>query len=218
MRHLNVFLLIAVFVCVPVYGVGILESRELNKANQLLEEQRPLKALEGYENLLNAGVVDGEVYNNLGQLYFQQQQYEKAQSAFAKAVEKLESPDKKTNAQYNLGNAAFQLGDMETARKAYEKVLLERPDDFDAKYNLEKVLLLLGQLKSSQEENPGQQDPEKEKEKQVGEARQNQQEQQEEDRQEAESIMKSLEQKEKEARENYVKQKAPEPQFVEKDW
>jgi Ca-activated chloride channel family protein len=67
-----------------------------------------------------------------------------AEESFLRAVR---SPDPKLRAAalYNLGNTRVKAGDLPGAAEAYEMSLRQRPDDRDAKYNLELIRALMQQ-------------------------------------------------------------------------
>lgn len=61
------------------------------------------------------------------------------QRHFSAAVLLARTPDERTDALYNLGNAHYALGNWATAAEAYQTVLLGRPKDEKAKANLERA-------------------------------------------------------------------------------
>ncbi|MBA1333115.1 hypothetical protein QQ73_19325, partial [Candidatus Endoriftia persephone str. Guaymas] len=58
--------------------------------------------------------------------------YASAESEFAQ----VERESVKLDAEYNLGNARLQQGNLEGAIQAYQEVLSQQPDHEDASYNL----------------------------------------------------------------------------------
>lgn len=71
-------------------------------------------------------------------------------------------------AHYNAGNVHYAMGDFAAAAKSYREALVRRPDDADAKRNLElalKQLLLQQQQQQKQEQKPDSSSNEENKDK-----------------------------------------------------
>lgn len=102
-----------------------------------------------------------------------------AQESFLRAVR---SPDPKLRAAalYNLGNTRVKAGDLPGAAEAYEMALRSRPDDRDAKFNLELVRALMQQQppdssgKNQQQKKDGKQDQKNQDQKQDQQGKQDQ--------------------------------------------
>ena len=111
--------------------------------------------------------------NQEGSLYFSSKEYQKAAERFddekwkASAYYKAGNYQKATGlfkkqtdieSLYNMGNALAKAGDIDGAIKTYEKVLSQKPDHEDAKFNLE----YLKNLKENQQNNKNQNNENKE--------------------------------------------------------
>lgn len=101
------------------------------------------------EEALATDPSDAFVNYNLGNVYYRLGLYDRATSAYSKAVAGAD-PDLIARAQYNLGNAYFRLGDLKEAVRHYKLALKVVPDDVEAKHNLEYMIRL-----ASGENTPG---------------------------------------------------------------
>jgi Ca-activated chloride channel family protein len=108
-----------------------------------------------------------------------------AQESFLRAV-RSSDPKLRAAALYNLGNTRVKAGDLPGAAEAYEMALRQRPDDRDAKYNLELVRALMqqqppdssGQKQQQQKKkNDGRQDQKNQEKQQNQQGKQDQQDQ-----------------------------------------
>ncbi len=75
----------------------------------------------------------GNVYNSLGET-------EAAREALAPALSQQESENLLYRAHFNLGNISYEEGDFEAAVKHFIEALKARPNEVDAKINLELSL------------------------------------------------------------------------------
>lgn len=183
--------------------------------------------------------ADGELPQasyNLGNSQYKREQYESAQTSFLDAVKKLEKAEggreRLSNYYYNTGNTYFQQKNLDESIEAYKQALRYNQDNDDARHNL----FLAQQMKNQQQQQQQQQqeqnqDQQKEEQKQEQDQKQqnqdqqqNQQQQQQEQRvqiskEDAERILKALEQEEKQTLEKLEKEKAKAAKVKsEKEW
>jgi Ca-activated chloride channel family protein len=103
------------------------------QARKQLEEGNAAEAAEMFENRDWRGVAQ-----------FESEDYADSAATFAQSGD--------TRSLYNLGNALARQGDLETAIKAYEQVLIKDPDDADAEYNRDLVQQALEEQQQQQEQ------------------------------------------------------------------
>ena len=211
-----------------------------NKGVERLNDGQTEKALEVFSELLGKEAIPPETYYNLGGIFSEKGEHDKAVQAYQQALEGI-SETKKPSVLYNLGNTLFQKQSYKEAIAAYKQSLLLAPDFENAKKNLELALFKLQeqpptqnqQQQDNQEEqdksdqNQEQEQDQKEQDQQDEQAQQeeqNQEQTQPEDQKEmqewqAKQLLNSLEQKEKEALERYMKEKyKAERSEVKDDW
>ena len=90
----------------------------------------------GYKSLEKAIKIkpdDHDVYNNMGNAYYDLKEYKKAIECYKKAIEL--KPDY-YDAHYNMGNAYDDLKEYEKAIECYKKAIELKPDDHDVHYNM----------------------------------------------------------------------------------
>lgn len=111
-----------------------------------------------------------EILYNIGNAYYKTGNYKAAIDHYGQVV-KSENEALKEKAYYNLGNSNYRLGKYENAIKDYQAALKLKPDDVDAKENLEFVKKIIEQKKNQPGDNkdgepPDNQNQTDEKEKQ----------------------------------------------------
>lgn len=221
-----------------------------NKGVGLLNDGQTEKALEVFSELLGHPETPPETYYNLGGIFSEKGDYDKAIEAYQKSLEGL-SESKKSKSYYNLGNAYFGKASYKEAIDAYKQALLKDDTLEKAKYNLELAQLRLDAIPptqdqkqapnesskkdpsdsddsqdqtessgaSSEEKSPSsseQSNPPDSSQEQSGQGLENPQDLQE---WKAKQLLNSLEQKEKDVLERYLKEKYKgQSQEVKKDW
>lgn len=175
---------------------------------------------------------------NLGDALYEQKNYEDAAKTFSDLTQRKTGTELEADSYYNLGNTLMAQEKYAEAFDAYKNSLKINPDDEDARYNLEYARWkLIQQQQQQQQQNQDQQQDQEKKEEQQQQQQQQQQEQQQEQNQEeqqqqqqqqqqelskedAERMLKALENQEKETMEDMNEKKASQMQKrkVEKDW
>ena len=110
--------------------------------NRLLTEGRPVEALDAYRDAQRADPDNVRISLNLGRTLHILGQYDRAIIESSRGVTAPEAA-LRARAWYHTGNHRLAQGDLVGARAAYVESLLNDPQDFDAKFNLELVLLQL---------------------------------------------------------------------------
>jgi Ca-activated chloride channel family protein len=201
--------------------------------NRAYEQGSYQDALESYSKSLSYEGDEAKVYANIGNVYAQNEDIDQAIQVYKKAALDLEGNDL-SSTYYNLGNMYMQKQDLENAVAHYIEALKLNPQDTDVKHNLEFALRQMQEQQQQQQNQDGEGDENNEEEQQQEQQQQqdgddenqNQQQQQQsqqqhsEDEQKKETAKQMLEfltEKEKQAREKYLKRPVQE-MSVEKDW
>ena len=128
-------------VCVPLLGFTFLDpAADRNRqGNRMFHEGRFEEALEYYREAQVENPEAPELRFNAGDAYFKKNAFQDALQEFGQAL-KSQDPSFLARAYYNLGNVHVRQQNLQQAAEAYKRSLSLRPDDLDAKVNLEWVL------------------------------------------------------------------------------
>lgn len=156
---------------------------------------------------------------NLGDALYEQKNYEDAQKNFSEVAERNVSKEIESDAYYNLGNTYMAQEKYAEAFDSYKKSLKSNPKNDDARYNLEyaRWKMIQQQQQNQQQQQQEQKQDQKQEQKQD---QQQQQQQQQMSKEDAERMLKALENQEKETMEDINDKKAAQMQKrkSEKDW
>jgi tetratricopeptide (TPR) repeat protein len=98
-------------------------------------------ALTEYQRLLADGFWCADLYNNLGNLYRQNKQYELARAVFQQLVN---TPPDNTLYLFNFANVEFETGNFNSAKELYERAIALGSHDIQLQLNYANTLLQLG--------------------------------------------------------------------------
>lgn len=159
------------FIVGPLFAACGDAAYSLNhKANQYYAQGDYAQANENYRRVQVERPDLPQISYNLGNTLHRQGDYAKAVEETRRA---LFSNDEfiLARAYYSLGNHYFRMNRLDEARTAYKNALIHNPNDTDAKFNLEVVLLL--QRSTPQEgQSPQQNQPQATPTPQAGEGQQ----------------------------------------------
>ena len=124
-------------------------ARKNNEGNRLYEQKQFDEALRLYMDAQASKPGAPELHYNIGNVLFRKKDYDKAVAEYMRA-QAAADPVLSEAATFNRGNAHLMQGHLEDAVQAYIQALRARPDDADAKRNLELALRLLEQKKKQQ--------------------------------------------------------------------
>ena len=173
-----------VLLALPFLGWTFLDpvAKKNEEGNALFEKGEYEAALRRYLEAQQEGQPRPELHFNAGDALYKQGKYAEALQEMGRAAEG-NHPDMSAAAHYNLGNALFRQEKFQEAVGAYKRSLKLKPDDIDAKINLELALEKLDQ--DGQDKNQDQQDEQDKNQDQNGDQQdqsqnqdQNQQDQQ----------------------------------------
>jgi Ca-activated chloride channel homolog len=111
------------------------------------------EAMSGYEKLDLDHPKDITYRFNRGCAAYQLKDYQRAQAAFSSVCARAQDNSMRFKAAYNLGNTAFQAGDLQTAVQYYKEALSLNTQDTDTRYNLELTLRKIELAKKEQDQN-----------------------------------------------------------------
>ena len=152
-----------VLLALPFLGWTFLDpvAKKNEEGNALFEKGEYEAALRRYLEAQQEGRARPELHFNAGDALYKQGKFAEAMQEMGRATEGTH-PDMSAAAHYNLGNALFRQEKFQEAVGAYKKSLEQRPDDIDAKINLELALEKLKQNQQNQQnQNQDQDDQDK---------------------------------------------------------
>ena len=131
-------------------------SKSVRQGVKAFEENQYEQAQKHFIDAQLESPDDERLYYNIGTAAYMAKDFEQAKKNFEQARQSKEI-GLRHDAQYNLANTNYQLGNLDEAIKGYEQILKEFEDDVQAKENLEFVK----QKKQEQEQSESKQDKDK---------------------------------------------------------
>uniref|UniRef100_A0A8C9XZL9 Tetratricopeptide repeat domain 8 n=1 Tax=Sander lucioperca TaxID=283035 RepID=A0A8C9XZL9_SANLU len=110
---------------------------------------QPEIALRFYRRLLQMGVYNCQLYNNLGLCCFYAQQYDMTLSSFERALALVANDEEQADVWYNLGHVAVGIGDLTLAHQCFKLALAFNNDHAEAYNNLAVLELRKGHIEQS---------------------------------------------------------------------
>ena len=218
------------------------ERSLVRKGNRDFAKERYDRSIERYTQALEAAPENFEAAYNLGGALYRTEKYEEAAKMLERiAADSTRTDQERAEAFYNLGNAQFKQEKYPEALESYKQSLRLNPSDMEAKYNYAYTKRLLdqdqngggGNDQQNQDQNQDQdkQDQQKEQDKQQDQQKdqqQNQDQQQqpsqpekkdnEMSKENAEQLLNSVMQDEKDVQDKVKKQQVLQGGRLEKDW
>uniref|UniRef100_A0A8C5AJY7 Tetratricopeptide repeat domain 8 n=1 Tax=Gadus morhua TaxID=8049 RepID=A0A8C5AJY7_GADMO len=110
---------------------------------------QPEIALRFYRRLLQMGVYNCQLYNNLGLCCFYAQQYDMTLSSFERALALAANDEEQADVWYNIGHVAVGIADLTLAYQCFKLSLAFNNDHAEAYNNLAVLELRKGRVEQS---------------------------------------------------------------------
>ena len=231
-----VFTALAPWLC----GFAVLEKRdpEIEAGNAALKAGKPDDALAHYDKAAKKLPADAGVHFDRGAALYALSRFDEAGQEFLRATDAKDTALKES-AFYNLGNALFKKEKFKEAIGAYTRALGLRPDDKQAKWNLEIALKKQKEDeekhkndqkkddKQDQKKKDDQQKKDKKDDRKQDQKKDDQQDQKDaqkpqpqggDDRQQAEAVLDNLERSAKDLEKERARVRAVRRAPPERDW
>ncbi|XP_074764612.1 tetratricopeptide repeat protein 8 isoform X1 [Athene noctua] len=117
-------------------------------SNHFYSDQ-PEIALRFYRRLLQMGVYNCQLFNNLGLCCFYAQQYDMTLSSFERALFLAENEEETADVWYNLGHVAVGIGDVNLAYQCFKLALVNNNDYAEAYNNLAVLEMRKGHIEQA---------------------------------------------------------------------
>ena len=219
------------------------ERSEVRRGNRQYNKGNYEQSAGHYEQALQAAPGQFEAIYNLGNALYKAERFDRAEQTLRQAAADTLRPETElAEAYYNLGNAQFKQQKYKEALESYKQSLRLNPSDMEAKYNYAYTKRLLdqdqngggGNDQQNQDQNQDQdkQDQQKEQDKQQDQQKDQQQNQDQQQQQpsqpekkdnemskeNAEQLLNSVMQDEKDVQDKVKKQQVLQGGRLEKDW
>ena len=170
-----------------------------------------------------AGSINEESFEadfNTGTALYGQEKYEETVKEYEKLLEKSEQKETTANIWHNIGNSLLEAQQYAPSIEAYKNSLRNNPTDEDSRYNLAYAKQKLKEQEQQQEQSK--QDQDKQNQDKQDQDKQDQEQQpvpREISKEDANRMLKAIQQQEKDVKEKVDKKKAAAAKVkTEKDW
>lgn len=207
------------------------ERRFVRKGHDYYENEKYVESEVEFRKALEKDPESFEARFNLGDALFKQEKIDEALEQFQAIRNNTDDKQKISDVYHNIGNAFFARQEYEKSIEAYKEALRNDPYDNETRYNLiiaQKMLKKQQQDKQDQEQEKEQQQEQEQQDQEQQEQEQQEQEQQDQQQQDqqqqqiskenAERILKSLDENEKELQERLRKARQQQQKKTEKNW
>ena len=124
---------------------------QTEKGNRAYEGEEYEEALRAYTEAQVEMPEAAELHYDIGNVFYRQEDFERATEAYTRSL--LSASDSLVpQVAYNLGNALYREGRFQESVDAYRRSLEARPEDPDAKHNLELARRALEQQQQQQQQ------------------------------------------------------------------
>jgi tetratricopeptide (TPR) repeat protein len=200
------------------------ENSGIKQGNKLYDQGKYTEAEVKYREGLEKNSQSYGANFNLGNALYKQGKYDDALQHYQIAGNRLKDNDKKEKSAvfHNMGNTLVKKEQYEDGIKAYKQALRYSPNDEDTRYNLAYAQQMLLEQQQQQQNNQNQENQPNEDKQDPNKNKQQQQQQNDQNmsRENAEQILKAIEEDEKNIQEKIkLKEKKDTKRYsVEKEW
>ena len=160
-------------------------ERLCGRGNKLYAAEKYPEAAETYSRALKLRPDDPTLQHNRGAALYKAGQLQASEQAFSAAM--ADAPQQlQQDLHYNIGNARYRLANFKGAIEQYKQALRLKPDDGEAKYNLELAQRKLKEQDEQQQQRKDQQEREQPQEEKPEDERSREEEEEQAQQQDAE--------------------------------
>lgn len=149
---------ICVFMIISAALYGQADKKYIRKGNREYEKDKFSDAEISYKKAVDNNKHSPDAVFNVGDALYKQKKFEEAGKQFVENTNENDDKIKKSAGLYNLGNSLLKANKIQESIDAYKNSLKLRPDNLEAKYNLSYAQDL---LKQQQQQKKQQQDKDK---------------------------------------------------------
>jgi Ca-activated chloride channel family protein len=156
---LRLSILIILILVFPVLLVAQTEKKYIRQGNREFDKTKFQESEVSYRRAIGDNKRIPEAVFNIGDALYKQNKFEDAARQFTENINMNDDAEKKAAGLYNLGNSLLQGKKLKESIEAYKGSLKLQPDNFEAKYNLAYAQDLL-KLQEQQQQQQQQKDKE----------------------------------------------------------
>jgi Ca-activated chloride channel homolog len=154
----------AVFLIITVTLNAQADKKYIRKGNKEYEKSKFAESEISYKKALDKNNQSSEAVFNAGDALYKQNKFEEAGKQFAENISRSDDKTKKSTGYYNLGNSLLKANKLQESIDAYKNSLKLRPDNKEAKYNLSYAQDML-RVQQDKQKQQNKQDQDKNKDK-----------------------------------------------------
>jgi tetratricopeptide (TPR) repeat protein len=140
-----------VFLLVSVLLNAQADKKYIRKGNREYDKSKYSESEISYRKAVDNNKQSPDALFNIGDALYKQDKFEEAGNQFIENANQNIDNDKKSAGLYNLGNSMLKANKLPESIEAYKKSLKLRPDNVEAKYNLAYAQDLLREQQEQQQ-------------------------------------------------------------------
>ena len=165
------------------YSFAQADKKLIRQGNREYEKNRYPESEIFYRKAIDKNKESADAVFNSGDALYRQKKYEDAGNQFIETHKMNEDKIKKSTSLYNLGNSFLMANKLQESIEAYKNSLKLKPDNPEAKYNLAYAQDLLRKQQQQEQQQQQQNKDNKDQEKKEQDQKQDDQEKQNDDKQ-----------------------------------
>jgi tetratricopeptide (TPR) repeat protein len=162
-NSLKSILLIGLLMLLPVILYAQTDKKYIRQGNREYNKDKFQDSEVSYRKAIDDNRRSPDAVFNIGDALYKQNKYEEAAKQFSENINMNEDKEKKAAGLYNLGNSYLQSKKLKESIDAYKGSLKLNPDNMEAKYNLAYAQDLLIQQQQQQQQQQNQDKENKDK-------------------------------------------------------
>lgn len=142
------------------------ERSLVRKGNKLYKQAEYYDAAVSYQKAVDENPKSDKAVYNLGNAYYQQQNFEEALQHYGHVGERTHNPKLESKSLYNAGNSLLSQEKYAESIPYFKQALRRNPSDEDARYNLAYAMAKMTEQQNQSEENQQGENEDKEQQEQ----------------------------------------------------
>jgi Ca-activated chloride channel homolog len=141
-----------VFIVISVSMNAQTDKKYIRKGNREYEKDKYPESEISYRKAIDKNKQSPDALFNIGDALYKQNKFQEAGNQFIENANQNNDKVRKSNGFYNLGNSLLKANKLQESIEAYKNSLILRPDNNEAKYNLAYAQDLLKKQQEQQKQ------------------------------------------------------------------